>query len=370
MRKTILLFLAVFLLGKSNAQSANELIQLVKNSQQKLKSASYRLVRRDTLVTGHVREMKGQVILETDPTDPCFGFKFWSANDGINKQTLYDGTNLFYIEDDEKKYTTSSNKDIIPHLLGTPGGQVVLTDLVRLDTAGGTAFRVTQDATYYYLHMSLADLTKYDVIKRSRTFLIDKKLLLPVGMISHQETLGKVQNLDYRIQKIDVNESAAKYDFSSNRYPDTYKKSESEPNRKLISLKDRNAPSFTLGDFDGNNISSDRFKGKLLLLDFWEVWCGPCVESMPKVQQWHEKYKAKGLEVLGIIHQKEFLPTAKQLIAKRKIGFPMLIGSDQTKKDYGITAVPVYVLIGKDGKVIMTSEGFDPLMEEAIQKHL
>ena len=113
-----------------------------------------------------------------------------------------------------------------------------------------------------------------------------------------------------------------------------------------------------------------QFKGKLVLLDFWEVWCGPCMESMPKVQQFYEKYKSKGLEVYGVVHEKEHLDVARQLVQKRKISFPMLLGDEQSKRKYSIDGVPLYVLINREGKIVMVSQGFSPLLEEEIQKNL
>jgi thiol-disulfide isomerase/thioredoxin len=135
-------------------------------------------------------------------------------------------------------------------------------------------------------------------------------------------------------------------------------------------MQEKPAPYFSLNSFSGAAITSDQFKGKLVLLDFWEVWCGPCVESMPKVQEIYKKYKDNGLLVYGVTHEKEVLDVAKRLIKEKGISFPMLIGNVKSKREYSIQAVPVYILIGKDGKVLMVSEGYPADLEEAIQKHL
>lgn len=370
MRKAILLFLWAISFLSLKAQNAHELIRLVQQSQQRLKFASYSLVRKDTLVTGHIREIRGEAKLESMPADKHYGFRFWGARKGINSETIYDGTSILLINHDNKNYSITADPVMIPHMLGNPGGQVILTDLVRIDTSGATGFDVQQDATYYYLTMSLADIVKYDVTRRTKKFIIDKKLMLPVGTISRQETLGKVQDINYRIEKIETGESAARFDFSANRIPDVYVKDVSEPNKKLFGLKDKVLPAFQLADFNGNNVSSASFKGKVVLLDFWEVWCGPCVESLPKIQDWHSKYRAKGLEVFGIVHETQYLASAKQLVQKKKVQFPMLQGNDLTRTSFNIQGVPVYILIDRNGKIVMVSEGFTPQLEEEIQRIL
>jgi len=370
MRKTLFTVI-LFLFGAIlNAQTVNELIKQVQFSQQKLQSASYSLVRKDTLVTGTSRIIKGQAKLTVLPADTIFGFKFWAIKEGVKHESIYDGASAFDINHDKKLFNTISDPEWLPHFLDNYGGQVVLTNLVKIDTSGAVDFKLTQDATYYYLRMTLPDITQYEVSNRSKTLIIDKKLLLPVGMIHRQETLGKIQDLNYKINKIEINNPSLCYDFSALRYPEDYTREGGQRNNKMVTLKDQTAPSFSLNSFDGSTVSSGKFKGKLVLLDFWEVWCGPCLESMPKVQQFYDKYKSKGLEVYGVVHEKEHLDAAKNLVQKRKISFPMLLGDEQTKKKYSIDGVPLYVLINKEGKIIMVSQGFSPLLEEEIQKNL
>lgn len=241
---------------------------------------------------------------------------------------------------------------------------------MRLDTSTTTKFELTEDPGHYFLKMYLPDITLYNVINRYKTVIIDKKLLLPVGLRKHQETLGKVQDLYYRVQDIRINNPADAYDFSSQRYPPDYKKETDFVNKTLFALTGKQFIPFQLTSFEDQEISSALFKGKPVLLDFWEVWCGACIVSLPKVQALYEKYKDRGLRVYGIIHEKENLGTAKQIVQKKKIDFPMLSGNVQSKKNYSINAVPVYILIEKSGKISFVSEGYPENLEELIQKIL
>lgn len=370
MRKITITPLLILLLLQVCGQSPQEIIRLVKNAQEQVQHASYTLVRKDTLVTGHSRSISGRVKLSRIASDSLFGCRFWAMKDGVNRESIYDGKTGFTVDHERKQFNMETDPGMLSHFTDNHGGQVFLQDLVRIDTSGTRRMELREDATFYYLLLSLEDIKQYDVINRTKTLVIDKKLMLPLGMIHRQETLGKIQCLDYRITSIQVNNPSLVYDFSAKRYPDEYTSETRKVNKQLFALKGKKMPGFSTTGFDGRNFSSEQMKGKLVLLDFWEVWCGPCIESMPKVQQLYEKYKSKGLEVYGIVHEKEYLETAKQLIGKKKISFPMLLGTETSSKDFSIIAVPTYILINKAGDVVMISEGFSPAIEEEIQKHL
>ena len=79
---------------------------------------------------------------------------------------------------------------------------------------------------------------------------------------------------------------------------------------------------FSLQAFNGGTVSSDTFKGKVVLLDFWEVWCGPCIASMPKVQKLYEQYKDKNFLAYGIMNETAQLQSSKLLVEKKKLAFP------------------------------------------------
>jgi thiol-disulfide isomerase/thioredoxin len=208
------------------------------------------------------------------------------------------------------------------------------------------------------------------VTGRYKVVTIDKKLLLPVGIRSYQEMLGKIQDLDYRIKNIHVNNASYAYDFSAQRFPQEYTREARYVNKKLLAMLDNPSPAFALKTFDDRSVSTAQLGGKVVLLDFWEVWCGPCIASMPKVQSLYENYKTKGLEVYGLMSEKDQLAAARLLVQKTKIDFPMLVADQQLLKAFGINAVPTYILIDKKGNIRFTSEGFSEQIENEIKKLL
>lgn len=116
---------------------------------------------------------------------------------------------------------------------------------------------------------------------------------------------------------------------------------------------------FTGADVAGNPFDSAAFKGKVLLIDFWATWCGPCVAELPNVKQAYEKYHDRGFEVVGISLDDD-LGTLKRFLEENEIPWVTLLHTDsQAGNDkvsvanfYGVSAIPTVILIGRDGKVV------------------
>lgn len=374
MQKRVIFLIAILLSGTGlYAQSAAEIIAAVLKSQQSIRTVAYKTVRNDTLVTGHIRTITGLVKMRPESNDPIFGFQFWAKEDGGNSQLVFDGNMAYETDDQEKLYSVNTNSANMKEIMHHPGGRVVVQDLIRLDTSEASEFRISQDKHFFYLTMLYPDLARYDVFKRYKKVTIDKANMLPVAIKKHQETLGKVQDLSWNIQELSINQETWQYNFTAPDFQKTYrlKIPQVDDKHPIMTLKGKPGPVFELNSFDDRQVRSHEMSRKVVLLDFWEVWCGPCVESMPKVAQLYEKFRDKGLVVYGIINDIKQLESSKRFVAKYpEIGFPMLVGDDKLKKDYMIDAVPEYVIIDKKGTVSFVSLGFSDQIEREIEKAL
>jgi len=106
---------------------------------------------------------------------------------------------------------------------------------------------------------------------------------------------------------------------------------------------------------DGREVDVARLRGKVVLIDFWATWCGPCVAEIPNMLEQYEKYHAQGFEVVGISLDEE-KDKVDAFIAEHKIPWPIIyVGKgwqDPTAQFYGISGIPQLILIGRDGNVI------------------
>ncbi len=125
------------------------------------------------------------------------------------------------------------------------------------------------------------------------------------------------------------------------------------------------APDWTLSDPDGKKYTLSQLKGKPVLMDFWATWCGPCRAAMPGVQRLHEKYKDK-VNIFGVNAWES--GDAPKFMASKGYSYTLLLKGDDAAKDYKVTGIPSFYLIGADGKILYAAAGFSPDSEKKIEE--
>jgi peroxiredoxin len=120
------------------------------------------------------------------------------------------------------------------------------------------------------------------------------------------------------------------------------------------------APDFNLTDTSGALVSLSQYRGKVVLLDFWQTWCVPCVESIPRLKALQDKYRAQGLVILGITDRldAEGAATLRRFAAEYHVNYPLLIDEKgTTAAQYSILGYPHTYLVGRDGRVALDRHG-------------
>ncbi len=118
------------------------------------------------------------------------------------------------------------------------------------------------------------------------------------------------------------------------------------------------APDFTLKDADGKTVRLSDFRGKVVLLDFWATWCGPCKIEIPWFMDFQRQNQSKGLVVLGVSMDDEGWDVVKPYLATMKVNYRVVIGNDHTAQLYGgVDALPTTFLIDRSGRIAAVHVG-------------
>lgn len=111
------------------------------------------------------------------------------------------------------------------------------------------------------------------------------------------------------------------------------------------------APDFTLTDANGQSVKLSDYRGKVVLLNFWATWCGPCQIEIPWFEEFEQQFKSKGFEVVGVSMDDDGWKVVKPYITEHKLNYRVLLGNETVSQLYGgLDALPTTFMIGRDGK--------------------
>ena len=125
------------------------------------------------------------------------------------------------------------------------------------------------------------------------------------------------------------------------------------------------APEFKLEALDGQPLSLATARGKVVLLNFWATWCGPCRAEIPDLIALQQKYKDQ-LQIIGLTVDDDDAATIKQVVAEERINYPVAMASPEVRLQYGgIAALPTSFVLDAQGRVVQKHEGLrDPALYE------
>lgn len=118
------------------------------------------------------------------------------------------------------------------------------------------------------------------------------------------------------------------------------------------------APDFTLEDANGAEVTLSKLKGKVVLLNFWATWCGPCKIEMPWFADFQRKYKDRGFTVVAVSLDEEGWDVVRPYAEEMQFNFPVVVGNDQVAAGFGeFDALPTTFIINKEGEIVSTHMG-------------
>jgi cytochrome c biogenesis protein CcmG/thiol:disulfide interchange protein DsbE len=122
----------------------------------------------------------------------------------------------------------------------------------------------------------------------------------------------------------------------------------------------------TFKDVNGKTVNIEDYRGKVVLLDFWQTWCEPCRVEIPWLIEFQQKYASRGFTVIGVAGDPEGMSKVAPFLAKERfdvngqqeaINYPIVLGSDAIADRFGVDALPTGILISRDGHLVKTTVG-------------
>ncbi|MFC1718361.1 redoxin domain-containing protein [Candidatus Poribacteria bacterium] len=122
-----------------------------------------------------------------------------------------------------------------------------------------------------------------------------------------------------------------------------------DPSQALV---DALAPDFTLSDLGGQEVSLSNSRGKVIIVDFWATWCGPCVKEIPHFIELNDEYGEQDFAMIGISMDRNGTEVVESFVEKHQIDYPILMSDGKVEIAYGgIQSIPTTFVVDKAGKI-------------------
>ncbi|MEX2594503.1 MAG: TlpA disulfide reductase family protein [Anditalea sp.] len=364
MKKLLVLFFLIGLPNLVQAQEAEEILKRYYDNLSNIENLSYRIHNIDTFLTGQVWDKKGHAILKRNEEEPASGFIFYGIQDGHPESNVFDGKEYYRINHQEK--TFQKHEGVLRTAIGLSGGQMVLSELV-FEELPTEKLELEVKEKVYILRFYFPDSKTFGVENRYKELHLDKKTLIPIYKYHILESLGEKQVNISMLAEIKINDPDFVDSFEGNSFLSGLEYlPPKDVENKLLRLANQPAPELKLTSTEGAPAKLSDQKGKVILLDFFEIWCGPCIQSVPKLKEIADKYSKEDFALWGIVSDEKTFKKVPEFISKKSLNYPNFYGTEESSSDYFLRGVPQYIIVDKEGKVVFAHLGYSDKMEKVL----
>jgi len=361
----------------------DEILKRIEDKIQRIETLSYETtyIHNTQFQADSIFQSSGKVWLQIVPDDTMFGCRFHV--EGRDKHGeydyYYDGSKSFEIRH-SKKEVTIFNPYEFPNTPNNPAkARTALNPFVDLlidKNMMNTLQKNNPKITFGEDNESEGWLIVFEYPQSESGQTLTQKLFIDKSTFTIKRIEKKVLwrgmtssiNIAIENYKMNNKENLAQV-FLTRIYEDyakeVFKRHETKDIPSVSSLDGKEAPDFEYTSFGGKKVRLSQMKGKIILLDFWESWCGYCLLVLPKLNELLQEYENKGLIIIGITTENK--EQIEKLIKANQLNYINIFADKTILKEYKVTGRPTYYLIDKNGIIIKTSYGDLEKIEAAIK---
>jgi thiol-disulfide isomerase/thioredoxin len=343
----------------------DSLYNVVLKKQSQISLVKYNVRRVDTFDTENVWDNKGTATLLRNSNDSIFGFSFYGKRNDVDRENFYIENRHFQVFNEDRTYRIETNYG--HHTLGSPGGQMVIADLLNFDYYKGDISLEGIDNNSYVLkkERNTSDST---IIIREIFYNIKSYIPYKIHNRVSNESLGLRQTSTFYITNVKINNQVERNEITNMSFLADYSEKQIVIDKSANNLLLKQSPPFALCTFNGDSLELNNIKSKVILLDFWELWCGPCREALPKIEELSTKFNRGDLYIIGIVS--ENIEAAKKLVSNEGITFTQADGNQELKSKFMVNSFPRYILIDQNRLIKNIYYGYSKNIESDIKNLL